>query len=164
MRQHKKIEINKGERVRVITDLQTSDTFRRNGKLFIVPMGRAYSVSSKVCRNWRLNGHTSRLILSNVTTHNMENERLKVLETNRKKPHAFLDGDIQSHCISDEEHSAIVSKLLSKGAKYVSYDPYKVKGFVLIDTPHLPEDCSKLNKFTNAKLVYCFEDSVLAIL
>lgn len=165
---------NIGKLTRVITDLNKSDTYTKGESRakYIRPNGRIYSLKQKEFSKgvgggnsygFKLQGHSSRLLLKNVSSTTQEGARQTVLKTGNKSPHSFLDGDLYSYEINEEKHSAIVADMLEKGAKYLSYDPYKVKGFVLMDSPHLPADCSALIPFKSARLVYCFEDSVLAL-
>ena len=160
----KEITTKGNDSVRVITDLNCSDTYKVDGKKYINKNGRVYSVKTRDIKNkWKLNGHSNRLILENVTSTTQEGARQTVLKTNAKAPHSFLDGVLISHTVNEEEHKALIAEMLAQGAQYLSYDPYKVKGFVLLNEAHLPKDCSKLEAFKGAKKVYCFEDSVLAL-
>ena len=162
-RELKTLNIAQGTRVQIITDLQSSNTYKVEGKLYIHKGGRVYSIKDKSEGSWKLNGHASRFIITEVKAEYSETERQRVLRTNKKRPHAFLHGDIQKHSISEIEHKAILADMLAKGAKYLAYNPYKTSTFVLLNNPHLPENCTGLEAFKSARLVYCFEDSVLAL-
>lgn len=150
---------------RVIVDLHLSETFRdKDRKLRLI--SRVYSVKDKKQSSWKLAGHSPRLFIKNACFPISESGRQTVLKTGAKLPHAYIQGTIESHSISDRVHSGIVKNLLDQGATWIAYDPYKVSSFCKTDSEHLPADtkaCSNLVKVDSADIVYAYENGVLAL-
>lgn len=153
-------------KARLIVDLHLSDTFRdENRKLRL--RSRMYSAKTKIeSKSWKLTGHSPRLLLTDVTFPVSQAGRRSVIANSSKTPHAYVQGLMIEHSISDEEHEARVERMKNEGAVYLAYDPYKVEGFCQSDTEHLPmsqEECDALPRIPHAQEVYCYEHGILAI-
>ncbi|WP_196160854.1 hypothetical protein [Reinekea sp. G2M2-21] len=151
---------------RVIVDLHLSNTFKDvNRKLRLI--SRVYSVKDKrQSKSWRLAGHSSRLLMSNVQFPVSEAGRQAVLRDQSKTPHAYIDGTVEEHAISDESHTEIIQDMVRAGGVYVAYDPYKVEKFCVTDSEHLPmdpADCESLQRINAASRIYAYEHGAIAI-
>lgn len=163
-----------GEAVRVITCLENSETVTKtnsDGKRSLELITRYYSLAVKE----KTQGHAPRFVLSNVYQKVSETMRVKVVAAERKKPHAWLYGDLTEFVSNDDDarHEALKAEILNNGGCFIAYDPYKTSEFVLSGAKNLRGlSLEKLNqlvklsekgisKKSTAKRAYCFEDGIL---
>ncbi|WP_156507683.1 hypothetical protein [Halioglobus sp. HI00S01] len=69
--------------------------------------------------------------------------------------------------IDDTEHHGILDQWISRGAQWISFDPFKTDSFVICPNaePHLPaaDECAGAIAIDVADAVYLFEDGCLAL-
>ncbi|TNC80228.1 MAG: hypothetical protein C9356_14975 [Oleiphilus sp.] len=125
-----------GQRVRVITCLNTSETVsmqRPDGRRYKKLLTRVYSL-----RKTKLLGHASRFCLTNVRAVYDPKGYENVIRNFSKKPHAWLEGTISEVLANDDaqRHHTLMAAPIDQ---YIAYDPYKTRYFRFCEQPFLPD-------------------------
>ena len=84
---------------------------------------KTLSMQSKVNGKWKVIGHPTSVSLNNVRFLVYQSGRNRVLREKKKNVHAYVEGELEF-----SNHN-----ILSSG-KMISYNPYKMDSFYLIET------------------------------